>query len=157
MHASLVPRHYWYQWDNVNCGQLWSTSSGLNAAGIAYTTMYQWLAGSSLTPCSTVYGTTWSCPVTEASGNSALAVWNIVGSASYSFSSGTYADFRDVCGNTTTVGTGSSSCNGVTTTLTSTSVSLNTQPILLEGIGSAPTPAPGPPAPPTALTSTVHP
>jgi hypothetical protein len=45
--------------------------------------MMQWLTGASFTASCTNQGTVWSCPLTEASGNKALIVWDTAGYSGY--------------------------------------------------------------------------
>jgi hypothetical protein len=44
-----VQRSYWYGWNNWR--PLWSKSGGINAAGVAYIQMSNWLIGATMKPC----------------------------------------------------------------------------------------------------------
>ncbi len=86
-----VQRNYWYQWDNgsSSCmapwGNLWTSSSGVCPAGIAYGQVYSWLAGS--TPakspfCSKGADGTWTCDLVLSDGSPARILWNSTASGS---------------------------------------------------------------------------
>jgi hypothetical protein len=158
-------RNYWYMYDccsdtgnSILCaqGNNCTTPQALTGAGQAWYYTAQWMTGSTLASC-TVSGSFYTCPMTESNGKTALAVWSTgwdsTGTSTYSFASGTYADFRDLCGNTVSLGS-SSTCNTVTQSSTSTSVNVGDQPVLLETASSAP--ASSAPAPPQGLTATVQ-
>ena len=63
----------WFNWKSFSSGGYDST----------YYTMMQWLSGASFTASCTNQGTVWSCPLTEASGNKALIVWDTAGYSGY--------------------------------------------------------------------------
>ena len=73
----------WFNWKNFSSGGYDTT----------YYTMMQWLTGASFTASCTNQGTVWSCPLTEASGNMALIVWDTAGNSQYTPSS-EYADYK---------------------------------------------------------------
>jgi hypothetical protein len=130
-----VARSYWYAYDNSQWGTL-SSGSSLTAAGVAYEQVYAWLKGATLkSPCA-ANGTVYTCGLTESNGSQALIVWNTAGTSSYSVGSG-YSQYRDLAGNTTSLSSGT--------------VSIGSEPILLEGTGTTGTA----PAPPSGLTATV--
>jgi hypothetical protein len=139
LNASLVARHYWYAWDDGNCGPLWSPGSNLNSGGTAYSQVYKWLAGSTLSPCSSS-GTAWTCSITN-SGSTSLAVWNTAGSSPFSVPPG-YTQYEDLSGNTTGISGGT--------------VTIGTQAILLVGKGATTPPPSQPPQPPTSLSAIVQ-
>jgi hypothetical protein len=159
MSSSLgVARHYWYAWDNPNCGGLWSPTSGLNSGGMSYAQMYQWLVGSQYTQggCQNTSGTaTWYCNMIEANGTTAVALWQTTsGTATYTVGADLWVDFRDVCGNRVILGATVPTCNGVTETSSPTSVTIATQPILLEAAAPE-APPPIISVPPTITTTTL--
>ena len=55
--------------------------------------MMQWLVGATFTASCSNSGTVYTCPLTEANGNSALIVWNTTGNSSYKPAS-QYVDYR---------------------------------------------------------------
>jgi hypothetical protein len=79
-----IGRFYWYTWDsNDQFGGLTNASSGaptgetINAAGIAYGLLDNWLVGS-VSPSSPCYQTadlTWNCTLTLADGDPAMIMW----------------------------------------------------------------------------------
>jgi uncharacterized protein (TIGR03437 family) len=129
LHASLgFPRFYWYQWDSP-------TPYGLQGtiAGTAYAQVASWLAGSTIGSC-TPAGSIYSCPVTPASGDQDLILWDtsqscasgVCTSAAYAVGS-EYPQYLDVTGKTTPI--------------QNNSVPIGAKPILLQSAGgSAPTP-----------------
>jgi hypothetical protein len=130
-----IPRSYWYAYDNSQWGTLWN--GGLTAVGVAYQQIYNWMVGSTMsTPCA-ASGTVYTCGLTESNGTNALAVWNTAGSSSFTVAPGSYSKYRDLAGGSTSIAAGA------------TSVSVGTQPILLEGSAVGP-------AAPSGLTATVN-
>jgi hypothetical protein len=99
--------------------------------------MYQWLVGSQYTQggCQNTSGTAiWACNIKEANGVVAAALWQTnSGTATYTVGADSWVDFRDVCGNRVILGATAPTCNGVTENSSPTSVTIATQPILLEG------------------------
>jgi hypothetical protein len=83
-----VTRDYWYAWDNTDLGTLWSPSTGIGAAGIAYEQVESWMKGSTMSPCSlngsaNIYDALYTCNLTLSTGNKAQAVWNTSGNTTY--------------------------------------------------------------------------
>jgi hypothetical protein len=83
--AQNVPRFYWYTWDQsnswgglTNASSAASTGQAINAAGIAYGLLEDWLVGSvhSSSPCHETVDSTWHCRISLADGDSAEIVWN---------------------------------------------------------------------------------
>ena len=72
----------WFNWK--------SFSSGYDTY---YYTMMQWLTGASFTTSCSNQGTVWSCPLTQASGNMALIVWDSAGKSQYTPAS-EYVDYK---------------------------------------------------------------
>jgi hypothetical protein len=110
-----VGRFYWFQYGNTDTGTFW-TSSGLNAAGVAYGQVYDWLVGATLTGPCTVSGATssvWTCPFTKPGGIQQMAVWdasktctgNSCGSSSYTPNS-VYTKYTNLAGNVTSFAPG---------------------------------------------------
>lgn len=86
--ASWVPRYYllgwstglqemyWYAYDAVSNGTLWAPDTGLQPAGEAWQSTYNWVVGSTLNkPCS-ANGTVWTCDLTLANGAAAQVIWD---------------------------------------------------------------------------------
>jgi hypothetical protein len=77
-----VTRLYWFAWNDGTVGTLWSpdpgdpTGPGRPTKGAqAYTQVYNWLVGSTLTkPCSQ-RGDFWTCSLTKADGHEAEITW----------------------------------------------------------------------------------
>jgi len=107
-----VQRYHWYDYDNTSWGTLWKGS--LNTTGIAYEQVYNWLVGATMTrPCAATTGTsTWTCPITRTSPYKALAVWNTVGTTSYTVPSG-FTQYRDLTGKVTATSSGATITIGV--------------------------------------------
>jgi hypothetical protein len=75
--STKLVRMYWYAYDGTLYGTLWTSTDGVNPAGQAYGTVYNWVVGSTLTtPCAHVTGTIWTCGIKLASGASAEAIWD---------------------------------------------------------------------------------
>jgi hypothetical protein len=71
-----VAGYDWYQWDNTSSqggGTLWY-SGGTTAAGTAYNSVYHWLVGSAIAPC-TNSGAVYTCLLTMPAGNSGKIMW----------------------------------------------------------------------------------
>ena len=118
-----VSMYAWYSWDNNNgswqWGQLWTLSGGLNAAGIAYGELYNWMVGATMSQPYTAKGSVYTCGFTRPSGGAyrqALAVWDTNGTSTFAVPNG-YVRYRDLAGN-------SSSASGT--------VTIGIKPILLE-------------------------
>src|SRR5580692_10784355 len=87
-------------------------------------------------------------------GTTAVALWQTTsGTANYRVGADSWVDFRDVCGNRVILGGTPPTCNGITETSSPTSITIATQPILLEA--AAPEPAPIISVPPTITTTTL--
>ena len=95
-----VQRFYWYAWNNLNWGTLWSTS-GMRKSGQAYQQVSNWLIGSTITrPCAQSSGI-WECGLTLASGKIAQPVWS-ASSKSYNVPS-FFTKYSDLTGATYSV------------------------------------------------------
>jgi hypothetical protein len=95
----------WYMWDMNEAawdwGQLWTSSGGINAAGVAYHQLYNWMVGATMSqPCTTANGSTYTCGFTRPGGYQALAVWdtNAASTSTFSVPNG-YVQYRDLAGN----------------------------------------------------------
>ena len=110
-----VQRFYWYSWDNVYNGTLWTKSGGLRPAGVAYGQVRNWLMGATLGGC-TNSGAVWTCNISRSSGYQGLLVWDQSGSTSYKPPSG-FNHYRDISGGVHNVGG---------------SITIGQQPFLLE-------------------------
>jgi len=111
----------WFTWANPTFGWGNLADSSLNptAAGLAYSQVYNWVAGSSIgEPCSGGEDGTWTCTLTRPGGYMAHAVWNTQGTATYTPGQG-YRQYRDLAGNTTPIQSGAS-------------VTIGPKPILVE-------------------------
>jgi hypothetical protein len=131
---SGVQRAYWYGYDAGSCsgcwGDLWTTSGGLNDAGIAYQQVYNWMVGATMAlGACTNSGTVYQCVLMRSGGYQGLAVWNTSGTSTFTVPT-QYKQYRDLTGATTSVGG---------------TVSIGKAPILLENTGLTP------PMPPSNL------
>jgi hypothetical protein len=131
-----IGRYYWYAYDNTVWGQLGSGQT-LNAAGIAYKQVSNWMVGASGGNCSSS-SNVWTCNFTRTSpdGYQAQAVWYTAGTTSYTVPAGSSTE-RDLSGNAFSVSGGQS-------------IQINGNPVLLESIQSSS------PSPPTGLTVKVN-
>jgi hypothetical protein len=112
-------RHDWYQWENGTFGTLYGNS----AAQTAYTQTYNWMVNNTMsTPCANTSGTVWKCGLTKTN-YAGLAVWNTAGNSTFTVPSG-YTQYRTLGGSTVPV--------------SGTSVTIGTQPILLESFSVSP-------------------
>jgi hypothetical protein len=68
---------YWYAYGSScgGIGTLFCPATGLNKAGYAWTKVYDWLVGASMTPCSE-NGSVWTCDLTLANGAQAEILWD---------------------------------------------------------------------------------
>jgi hypothetical protein len=73
----------WFNWDSISVG----------GYDTYYYTMMQWLTGATFTASCTNSGNVWTCPLKEASGATALIVWDAVGDSQYTPAS-EYVDYR---------------------------------------------------------------
>jgi hypothetical protein len=62
---------------------VWQQSIPIGGYDTYYYTMMQWLTRATFTASCTNQGTVWTCPLTEASGATALIVWNVGGDKDY--------------------------------------------------------------------------
>ena len=126
LHWSMgITRAYWYGWDNPNIGTMWSPTTGVSEAGIAYEQVYNWMNGATMAqPCSlngaTVsYHAVITCDLARSGGYQARAVWNTDGNSSYTAPS-QYLQYRTLQGNVYDIAGDHQ-------------VTIGQQPILLEG------------------------
>jgi hypothetical protein len=73
----------WYDWESFSRG----------GYDTYYYTMMRWLTGATFIASCTNKDTVWTCPLKEASGATALIVWNTAGDSQYTPASG-YVDYR---------------------------------------------------------------
>jgi len=106
LHWSIgITRFYWYAWDSLAWGNLWSSTSGPTEAAIAYGQVYNWMNGATMAlPCSlngatSAYHAVITCDLTRSGGYQARAVWNTDGSSAYTAPS-QYTQYRDLQGYT---------------------------------------------------------
>jgi uncharacterized protein (TIGR03437 family) len=121
----------WYAWavPGSNWGNLADNSMQPTKAGIAYSQLFNWLVGATITkPCSGIADGTWICSITRPGGYTALAIWNTQGYINYTPGLG-YIQYRDLAGNTTAISPDAF-------------IDVGPQPVLIEGTapgtGSAP-------------------
>jgi polysaccharide biosynthesis protein PslG len=120
-----VSRFYWYAWNNTHTGTLWTSSGGIQPAGVAYGQLYNWIVGATTSsPCTMASDSTWSCSLTRPGGYQGLAIWNSATTTSYTPAS-QYKQYLDLAGHTNPV-------NG--------SVTIGYNPILLQSSVSPPPP-----------------
>ncbi len=138
MWAAGVAAYFWYQWDNTAWGTMWTTTGGINAVGIAYTQLYDWMVGSThaASPCSQASDSTWTCELTLANGSAALIMWNPNGSKTIATTFSTYQTLDNANVNTVSAGG---------------TVTIDTKPILLSGVNVTMRPIA-----PKNLTAVVH-
>lgn len=103
-----VERVVWYAYDNSDCwGRLMGSTSGLNAAGVAYGEVYKWIVGATLTqPCRVIGNGTWVCSLTRPGGYRAEIVWNSVHSIDRYAAPTAMVDYRDLAGNLNPINNG---------------------------------------------------
>jgi hypothetical protein len=77
----------WYNWPSISAG----------GYDTYYYTMMKWLGSATFSASCSSSGTIWTCPLTEASGASALIVWNTAGNSSYTPAT-EYLDYREFNG-----------------------------------------------------------
>lgn len=112
-----VVRHYWYAWEDQNTGTL-SNNGVINSVGIAYEQVESWMSGRTMsTLCSENTVGIWTCGLTGSNGYSAQVVWHPGGNATYSAPS-QYANYLDL--------------SGVQHNITSATVTVGEEPILLQ-------------------------
>jgi hypothetical protein len=93
---SNVQRFYWYSWDNVSNGTLWTSTGGLRPAGVAWGQVAGWLVGATLGSCAN-NGGIWTCNISRSNGYLGLLVWDQSGTATYKAPSA-YQHYRDIAG-----------------------------------------------------------
>jgi len=126
-----VARFYWYQWNNDFAGTLWipdpNNPAGAGTVlkpGIAYQQVYNWLVGAALAASCTKSGTVWKCSLTRPNGYLGLIVWDTAQTCSpcttsrFTVPAGGYIKYRNL--------------NGQTINITSSTVPVGYQPILLQ-------------------------
>jgi fibronectin type 3 domain-containing protein len=76
--SGAVSRFYWFSWDAPTYGTLWTSSSGVLPAGVAYERIATWLIGSthSANPCGEGSDGTWTCNLKLSTGYPAQIIWN---------------------------------------------------------------------------------
>jgi hypothetical protein len=80
LNSNSVARLYWYSWSNkLGWGTMWTQTGGINAAGVAYGQVYNWLVGAVMSPCVEGVDLVWTCVLTRAGGFQGLIVWNSAG------------------------------------------------------------------------------
>ena len=93
----------WFTWGDPSTfhwGTIETDSEAPTQAGIAYNQVYNWLVGATMSkPCSSTSDGTWTCALTRQGGYNAVAIWNNQDSKNYT-SATSYADYRDLAGNT---------------------------------------------------------
>ena len=118
-----VSSYAWYDWENNNgswqWGQMWDPTSGLNAAGIAYQQLYNWMVGAMMSQPYAVQGSVYTCGFSRPGGYQALAVWdtNRASTSTFTVPNG-YVQYRDLAGNLYSI--------------SGTTVTIGIKPILLE-------------------------
>jgi len=115
-----VQRTFWYAYDTPTWGTLWTSASGLNAAGKAYAQVAKWLTGATVSqPCAVLPSdeTTFVCRFTRANGYIGEAIWNSAAEKSVTVSS-QYVQYHDLSGAVWPISGGT--------------VEISTTPILLE-------------------------
>jgi len=115
-----VQRTFWYAYDNAGWGTMWSSTGGLNGAGVAWGEAAKWIQGTTLTqPCaaSSSDATTFTCAYSRDGGYAAEAIWNTAGTQVVTVPN-QFIQYRDVTG-------GVHAISGAT-------VEITTSPILLE-------------------------
>jgi hypothetical protein len=119
-----VARVYWYSWDGgPQWGQLWTASTGINSAGVAYGLLENWLIGSVSppSPCQQTGDATWNCTLTLSNGDPAEIIWNPNTSSKEAISPG-FTTYRTL---------DSSAVNSIV----GNTISLGNEPILLIASG----------------------
>jgi uncharacterized repeat protein (TIGR01451 family) len=128
--SSNVNKLYWYSWNNQANGHFYDTTLGtIIPAGVAYSQLYNWVVGATLTaPCSD-FNTQWICTFTRTGSYVAEAIWDT--RSSLICASGVcptvnvpvptnYSQYADLSGNTIAI--------------TNATVPVGSKPILVEGI-----------------------
>jgi polysaccharide biosynthesis protein PslG len=103
-----ISRFYWYAWDSIDVGTLWSPASAPSEPAVAYEQVYKWMNGATMSQaCSldgggTAYHAVYTCGLTRSGGYQALAVWNTDGASIYA-APVEYLHYLDLQGNTVAV------------------------------------------------------
>jgi len=124
-----VVRYYWFAWDNgYTLGLpdgLWTPTTGVDQAGIAYQQVENWLVGATQSGSCAASGTIWTCNYTRSAGYQAIAIWDTSQSCSNGVCStqpqpaaSQYLHYKDLAGNTSPITNGT--------------VPVGAKPILLE-------------------------
>jgi N-acetylglucosamine-6-sulfatase len=112
----------WFAWapPSFGWGDIATGSFQATSAGVAYGQVYSWLVGATMNqPCTGAADGTWTCSLGRANGYAAIAVWNTVGSSTFTPGAG-YTQYRDLAGATTPIPAGGS-------------VPIGAKPVLIEG------------------------
>ena len=79
-----VARFYWYAWDSGDWGTLWDQTTGIHKPGLAYSQVYKWLAGATISRrCTSDSKGTWSCTLSRPGGYEGLIIWNSASTITY--------------------------------------------------------------------------
>lgn len=112
--ACGVPRAYWYAWEGGSSapywGLLWTSSAGLDEAGVAYENVMIWMNGATMPngclmngaaipPAPALFSGVYTCNFTRPNGYASLAVWNTDGSSTY-IAPSQFRQYRDLTGAT---------------------------------------------------------
>ncbi len=102
-----VSHSYWMAWSSWR--PLWNPTTGINAAGIAYQQVYDWMVGATMSsPCALAKnGTTWTCGFTRSGSYQGLVIWNTSGGISY-MPATQYKQYRTLSGRTVQITAGHS-------------------------------------------------
>jgi hypothetical protein len=132
LHWSVgVPVSFWYGWDELVWGTLWTPTRGITPAGTAYGVVQGWMTGATMpSPCSmnggTYFKAVYTCVLTRTGGYQALAVWDSRRTCSSGVCTTSnytpdpkYAQYRDITGKIVTISSGQT-------------VQIGLKPILLE-------------------------
>jgi len=126
--SANISRVYWFAWDSKTEASLYNdTTAQASPAATAYGEVNAWTVGATVNKACSASGTVWACGFARPGGYAALAVWDAgqdctaasCPTTTFLVPSGGYVEYRDVAGNVTPFGTG-------------TSVPIGAQPILLE-------------------------
>ena len=116
----------WWIWGGANCaGCPQSGPTTPSIVGIAFTQLYNWLVGTTISSVCTNAGNIWSCLITK-SGYQALAVWDasqtcsagVCTTGSYTVPSGGYTQYRTI--------------GGTLVPISGSTIQLGLKPLLLE-------------------------
>jgi Chitobiase/beta-hexosaminidase C-terminal domain/Glycosyl hydrolases family 39 len=120
LHCSMgVPRFVWYAYDGGTIwGGLWNSRTGESSAAKSYSEIYRWMVGAALTaPCSANQEGIWTCNLSRPGGYLAEAVWISNKTAAFVVPPN-YTEYLDLA--------------GAVHTITSSTITVGDQPILLE-------------------------